>query len=67
MVPGRKSNLRSPHAQIKIAAFLAFCAANPRVPSLQQIQLRPVSEETGFVHRQILEQFREFGAAFAAG
>src|SRR5258708_496085 len=58
---------RTPDPQIVIAAFLLAAEDFLEHRFLQQIELRAVAKETGFVDGEIFKQESELGAAFPAG
>src|SRR5882762_5440965 len=57
----------TPNADGPIAAFLLSVQQIFQYRFLQQIQLRAVTKEAGFVDREIFQEQCQLGAAFAAG
>src|SRR5258706_12408725 len=66
MAPGRRSNRRSRRGEC-IATLLLAAQNVFKNGFLQEIELRAIAKETGFVDGQILEQESQFSASFPAG
>ena len=57
----------APDAQVPVAALLLAVQHLLQHRFLEQVQLRLVAEEAGFVDGEVFEQSGQFGSSFAAG